>query len=1105
MKHDLLKTTFRLLLAAVMVYLLPGIAWGEDTPPLGDGSSAGNPYQISTRAHLEWMADQIANHSTTFDGKFFKLQNNIDLGDTPWTPIGLEDGGMNFNKFFAGTFDGGGYTISGLSIPTSVAGEDKGLFGQVGENGTIKNLGVEIAPEGICISNLRTINAGGIAGQAWQCTIENCYVTGGGIYCDGDFSETNKDFNIFMGSIAGNTQGSTTIRNCYATIDITTDFKNALATSNVAQAGIRIAGIAGGGGSITNCWYSGKLMAQVKSSNTETKCFAAGIAAWPANVSNCLVLSREIIASDESGQAEITKKAIAPSEGNTLTANYVSPLTTINGTAPNYDNAADGTKWTARTDGDAPISTWIGTSKWKANTNTRYMSELRQTDGSAFNTTPLSVLKQLVYISTATELADIDNDASSLAADYILANDIDLSTYNSGNWTSIGTESAPFLGTLDGNGYRITGLAIAEGGSTKDAGGLFGYVSQYGSYSGPEIVIKNLGVVIAGSGIHINTNIQNGGGIVSNCSKSKIQNCYVTGGMIYGVGNANSSGSIYIGGIAGRISADVSIEYCYSTIDMQGKWNNPRYGTSDENLCIGGIAGDISNGIVKNCFATGTISAILSNVTDNQFIARMGGIAAYNAGVSCTVENCLAANSGGLTIETAIPTSAWINNIIGDQGSFINLTTNYALNDIPKSAKTTSNRGSAGTDWDGLTYPAGIFDNDNWQISVNTSDRVFPKLCYAGTNRPMPNQPDVIRSFKVSATSSTNGSFSVDKSPWAKVGETVTITTTPDAGYTLDGLPVVTKEVTGGPISVSGSANSYTFEMVPEAVTVSASFIKVYTVTIDDAITNGSIEVRKNTDNSTLGAGDNTGIINGTELTITATPNNSYRLKQLTAGSNSSTQNPYTVTVADNITISAEFEPIPVTPPDPVEPDNPGGTDPDPEEPVEPDTPGGTDPEPVYYTVTLPIVEGATTDPVAGEYEVEALSSFRFYLTLDKDYDKSEPMVTTDRGETITPRTSDGAYIAKYIRQPVSILIDGIIKNPDPVGNETVTANQSKVWAAEGYLHIEAATDGQAYIFTADGRLLKLQPVTAGQAIALPLPEGVYLVRIGDERFKVLL
>ena len=834
-------------------------------------------------------------------------------------------------------------------------------------------------------------------------------------------------------------------------------------------------------------------MAHVDNCSNRLYCYTAGItlgnafgsgsSGREATVTNCLVLSRKFDISNDNGNLESNIKAIGIDGKANYTTNYVSPQTTINETTPSYDNAANGTEWTARTEGDAPLSTWIGTSNWEANPNTRYMPVLKKTDGSAFSTTQPSIFKNLISISTAAELAAINNDVNSLAADYILANDIDLSGYNGGNWTSIGTESAPFIGTFNGDGHRITGLAIAEGGSTQNAGGLFGKVGN-GSYFGPEIIIKNLGVEIAESGIHISNDIEFGGGIASRCDNSKIQNCYVTGGSIYGKGAVSAATHVNIGGIVGFINQAATIEHCYSTVNIEVACNDPRYEMVGQFLLIGGILAETNGGTITNCFATGTLSAVLNNVTDQWFATSIGGI----SGKTCNISNCLAANSGGFVITTDYSGGGnygTINNIVGD-GNWHTYTNNYFLIDIPKSVgvNTDGSTGSSsvnGADWDGIVYPAGIFDNDNWQVSANTPESIFPKLCYAGTNILMPNQPDVMRPYKVDATTApANGTFTVDCKAYAKVGEVITITTSPDGGYALNGLP----EVTGnsGPVPVSGSANSYTFTMPAEAVEVSASFIEVYTVTIDDPIANGSIEVKK-ADGTTLSSGANIGIVNGTVLTITATPATGYQLKQLTADGTPITGTTHTVT--GNVTLSAEFEAK-----------SGGGNEGD---------GGGTTTPTVYHTVTLPAVEGATTDPVAGDYEVEAWSSFRFYLTLNKEYDKSEPVVTTDRSETITPRSSDGAYIIKYIREPIEILIDGIIKNPDPVGNETVTANQSKVWAAEGYLHIEAATDGQAYIFTADGRLQKLQPVTAGEAITLPLPKGVYIVRIGDERFKVLL
>lgn len=255
-----------------------------------------------------------------------------------------------------------------------------------------------------------------------------------------------------------------------------------------------------------------------------------------------------------------------------------------------------------------------------------------------------------------------------------------------------------------------------------------------------------------------------------------------------------------------------------------------------------------------------------------------------------------------------------------------------------------------------------------------------------------------------------------------------------------------------------------------------------FTVKYDTPL-NGTITVSSSTENSIQSGAP---VAGGTKLIISATPNDGYELTSLNVN-----DNPFksgdTYTVTGDVKISASFDVKP-TPPDP--------------DPVIPDP----DPTPtVFHSVTLPQVEGATTDPIAGIYEVEAWSSFRFYLTLDKEYDLSEPVVTTDRGETITPRNSDGAYIIKYIRQPVEIYIDNIVKNPDPVANEMIKTDLSKVWTEGGCLHIISATTGQLYIYTVEGKLQKKQPVITGETVTIPLPEGFYIIRINNEQFKVII
>ena len=155
------------------------------------------------------------------------------------------------------------------------------------------------------------------------------------------------------------------------------------------------------------------------------------------------------------------------------------------------------------------------------------------------------------------------------------------------------------------------------------------------------------------------------------------------------------------------------------------------------------------------------------------------------------------------------------------------------------------------------------------------------------------------------------------------------------------------------------------------------------------------------------------------------------------------------------------------------------------------------DPEPTYYTVTLPSVEGATTDPVAGSYDVESSDNFRFYLTLDADYNQSVPVVTTSRGETITPRTSDGAYIVKYVHSDLVISIGGIVKNPPPVANAEIQSG-TRIFTRDGTLFITTDLPAHAQVFALTGQLIRSLSLSAGTTRVDALATGVYIVRLDD-------
>lgn len=324
--------------------------------------------------------------------------------------------------------------------------------------------------------------------------------------------------------------------------------------------------------------------------------------------------------------------------------------------------------------------------------------------------------------------------------------------------------------------------------------------------------------------------------------------------------------------------------------------------------------------------------------------------------------------------------------------------------------------------------------------------------------------------YKIGITSPQNGVLSakwnnidLEDADQVPNNEEITIEAIPDAGYSLDKLFNASSELLDNPCIMA----------ITKDVQLSASFIAVpYTVTIIP-LTNGSITASPNTD-----------VTIGTEIALTITPASGYRLKSgslkvYKTGDESTTVNVINNTFsmpAYDVTVAAEFEEIPAPP---------------------------TPPAPVYHTVTLPAVEGASTDPIAGDHEVESWDNFLFFLTLDKAYDQSEPVVTTDRGETITPRAKDGAYIIKYVRQPIVIMIDGIVKNPDPTANAEIQSG-IKVWQNNRQLFIHTDKVEQVAIYTFGGQLKKKFRSTGGDEL-VQLPTGSYIVCIGDQRFKVVL
>lgn len=69
----------------------------------------GNSITINSAAELAGLAQQV-NNGNTYSNYTITLGVDINLQYNLWTPIG------NYSNQFKGIFDGGGYTISGLTV-----------------------------------------------------------------------------------------------------------------------------------------------------------------------------------------------------------------------------------------------------------------------------------------------------------------------------------------------------------------------------------------------------------------------------------------------------------------------------------------------------------------------------------------------------------------------------------------------------------------------------------------------------------------------------------------------------------------------------------------------------------------------------------------------------------------------------------------------------------------------------------------------------------------------------------------------------------------------------------------------------------------------------
>jgi Secretion system C-terminal sorting domain/The GLUG motif len=196
-----MKRWIGLLVVMITVTFVGAVAGFSQTAvqPSGSGT-AGDPYLVDSLANLAWI--QVAANDTAW-GSYYVQTASIDAStDTGWnseagfTPIG------NSSVNFTGTYDGNGFTISGLYFSQS-GSNYVALFGSTNA-ATIKNLGL------LNINVTGGSYVGGLAGEIYGNTsVNNCYTTG-----------TVSGAGL-VGGLVGMADNSSIVTGCHSTANVT--------------------------------------------------------------------------------------------------------------------------------------------------------------------------------------------------------------------------------------------------------------------------------------------------------------------------------------------------------------------------------------------------------------------------------------------------------------------------------------------------------------------------------------------------------------------------------------------------------------------------------------------------------------------------------------------------------------------------------------------------------------------------------------------------------------------------------------------------------------------------------------------------------------------
>lgn len=567
-----------LALAALVWIAVPVSARAEgETVDTWDGTAVAftqgrgtkeEPWLIENAEQLAYLAQQV-NNGTDYEREHFLLVSDLDLSGEEWTPIGT--GG----KSFWGGFDGGGHTITGMTI-TGKEASYVGLFGEchnfTADSSYIKSVTVK----GANISGKSFVGA--IAGVG--ANISDCYSIENTICA-------RRQVGGVCGSLIGNISG------CY----------NSSSVSGISTAG-GIMGTASyegnvGNGVVQYCYNIGAVTVSQQDS------YVGGITGASANrydISNCLNCGKitgngknvgGIAGSTDSNDMNFIGNCYYNSDLNNAgvgegASDKVIPLTTsqLCGALPEGLNS---TIWNeGSVDTNTAVATGTGSRFGTAKgtyinlTKVTKIGEMKAASVPVYNYVTTNGGDWDIYtlITTAEEFVAIGRDDTKWSGNYVLENDIDVSGVQ---LSSIGDPGTPYTGKFSGDGHTIGHIDMTEDKQTYSSG-LFGTIG----YSKTLNSEKESGKVmlLAANGAIVSSDIA--GGICGNLSVGEIYGCSFTGTV-----KGHTAG-----GICGNAGQGTMISQCFFEGDVQGRsaaagiCGNSPFTVIDHCISIAAIAGD---------------------------------------------------------------------------------------------------------------------------------------------------------------------------------------------------------------------------------------------------------------------------------------------------------------------------------------------------------------------------------------------------------------------------------------------------------------------------------------------------------------------------------